>query len=167
MRAPSSVAEQSAHNRSVAGSIPAGITRALAWGSGRTMAKHKWRKLSYDVDNPTYIFTKRQVGCWMEKARRRGASVGMGQHQIQRQILQNFSFAGRQPNSRETWFLTTSGYQPISRSVDRVGFFEVDCSEDVDSYITDLENGFKDSLQRFSRGAFTKADVRRRNYTTS
>ena len=85
----------------------------------------------------------------------------MGQHQIQRQILRNFSFEGRQPNSRETWFLTTGGYQPISRSVDRVGFFEVDCSEDVDHYITDLENGFKDSLRRFSSGDFTKADVGR------
>ena len=88
----------------------------------------------------------------------------MGQHQIQRQILRNFSFEGRQPNSRETWLLTTSGYQPISGSVYRVGFFEVDCSEDVDYYITDLENGFKDSLQRFSRGAFTKADVGREVY---
>ena len=88
----------------------------------------------------------------------------MGQHQIQRQILRNFSFEGRQPNSRETLFLTTSGYQPISRSVDRVGFFEVDCSEDVDTYITDLENGFKDSLLRFSRGDFTKADVGREVY---
>ena len=88
----------------------------------------------------------------------------MGQHQIQRQILRNFSFEGRQPNSRETWLLTTSGYQPTSRSVDRVGFFEVDCSEDVDQYITDLENGFKDSLRRFSRGAFNKVDVGREVY---
>ena len=88
----------------------------------------------------------------------------MGQHQIQRQLLRNFSFEGRQPNSRETWFLSTSGYHPISRSVDRVGFFEVDCSEDVDEYITDLENGFKDSLQRFSRGDFAKADIGREVY---
>ena len=88
----------------------------------------------------------------------------MGQHQIQRQILRNFSFEGRQPNSRETWILTTSGYQPISRSVDRVGFFKVDCSEDVDDYITDLENGFKDSLRWFSRGDFTKADAGREVY---
>ena len=75
----------------------------------------------------------------MEKGEAKGErGVGMGQHQIQRQILRNFSFEGRQPKSRETWLLTTSGYQPISRSIDHVGFFEVDCSEDVDYYITDL-----------------------------
>ena len=92
------------------------------------------------------------------------AGLDLGQHQIQRQILRNFSFDGRQPNSSETWFLTTSSYQPISRSVNRVGYFEVDCSEDVDHYITNLENGFKDSLQRFSCGDFTKADVGRGVY---
>ena len=88
----------------------------------------------------------------------------MGQHQIQKQILRNFSFKGQQPNSRETWFLTTRGHQPISRSVDRVGFFRVDCSEDVDDYITDLENRFKDSLRQFSHGDFTKANVGREIY---
>ena len=88
----------------------------------------------------------------------------MGQHQIQRQLLRNFSFEGRQPNSRETWFLSSNGYQPVSKSVDRVGFFEVDCSEEVDRYITDLENGFKDSLRRFSRGDFAKGDVGREVY---
>ena len=116
---------------------PIGPTRALGWGSARTVAKHRRRKLNDDVGNPTYIFTKRRVGTeWRRAEAKGGAGVGMGQHQIQRQILRNFSFEGRQPNSREVWFLTTSGYQPISRSVDRVGLFEVDCSEDVDRYIT-------------------------------
>ena len=88
----------------------------------------------------------------------------MGQHQIQKQLLQNFSFEGSQPNSRETWYLNTVHYQPAKRSIRSVGFFEVACSEDVDRYITDLEDGFKDSLQRLSRGDFDKADVGRGIY---
>ena len=88
----------------------------------------------------------------------------MGQHQIQRQILQNFSFEGRQPNSRQVWYLNTDSYQPAARSVYHVGFFEVDCSEDVDEYIRALENRFKDSLHRFSRGEFTRTDVGRDIY---
>ena len=88
----------------------------------------------------------------------------MGQHRIQRQILRNFSFGGRQPNSRETWHLNKSSYCPTERSIRGVGVFSVDCSEDVDDYITNLENGFKDSLRRFSQGDFTKADVGREIY---
>ena len=90
--------------------------------------------------------------------------VAMGQHRIQRQILRNFSFGGRQPNSRETWHLNKSSYCPTERSIRGVGVFSVDCSEDVDDYITNLENGFKDSLRRFSQGDFTKADVGREIY---
>ena len=88
----------------------------------------------------------------------------MGQHQIQKQLLENFSFEGRQPNSRETWYLDTVRYQPAKRSIQNVGFFEVACSEDVDRYMTDLEDGFKNSLQRLSRGDFDKADAGRGIY---
>ena len=88
----------------------------------------------------------------------------MGQHRVQRQLLQNFSFEGRQPNSRETWSLNSRGHRPVSRSIRRVGLFEVDCSEDVDRYITRLENGFKDSLRRFSNGEFTRTEVGRGVY---
>ena len=88
----------------------------------------------------------------------------MGQHRIQRQILQNFSLQGRQPNSRETWWLNKVGHRPARRSIRRVGFFEVDCSEEVDSYITDLENRFKDPLHRFSQGRFARTDVGREIY---
>lgn len=88
----------------------------------------------------------------------------MGQHQIQRQLLRNFSFEGCQPNSRETWHLNTFRYQPTKRSIKNVGFFEVNCSEDVDRFITDLEDGFKVSLQRLSRGDFDRADACRAIY---
>ena len=88
----------------------------------------------------------------------------MGQHRIQRQLLRNFSFVGRQPNSRETWYLSTSSYRPVERSIRGVGIFEVDCSKGVDDYITDLENGFKDTLHRFSHGDFAMADVGRDIY---
>ena len=88
----------------------------------------------------------------------------MGQHRIQQQLLRNFSFVGRQPNSRESWYLNTSSYRPAERSIRGVGIFKVDCSKGVDDYITDLENGFKDTLHRFSRGDFTKADVGREIY---
>ena len=88
----------------------------------------------------------------------------MGQHQVQRQILHNFSFKGRQLNSRETWCLKATGYQPESRSINRVGFFDLDCSDDVDEYITHLENRFKESLHRFSSGDFTRTDVGREMY---
>ena len=88
----------------------------------------------------------------------------MGQHRIQRQILQNFSFEGRQINSRETWWLNKASHRPAPRSIRRVGFFEVDCSEEVDGHITELENGFKDPLHRFSRGGFSRADVGREIY---
>ena len=88
----------------------------------------------------------------------------MRQHRIQRQILQNFSFRGRQPNSRETWYLNTSSHRPAKRSTRGVGVFKVNCSKDVDDYITDLENGFKDPVRRFSRGEFTETDVGREIY---
>ena len=85
-------------------------------------------------------------------------------HRIQRQILNNFSFQGRQLNSQETWCLNTAGFRPKSRSINRVGFFNLDCSEDVDGYITDLEDGFKEPLHRFSSGEFTRMDVGREIY---
>ena len=88
----------------------------------------------------------------------------MGQHQIQRQILRNFSFPGSQRNSRELWYLSANGYQPSSRSVNRVGFFDVDCSGRVDQYITKGEDAFKDTLHRFSEGKFKPADVGREMY---
>ena len=88
----------------------------------------------------------------------------MGQHRIQRQILQNFSFQGRQGSSRETWWLGKNSFKPQPCSIDRVGFFEVGCAEQVDQYITDLENGFKDKLSRFSHGEFGKKDVGRDTY---
>ena len=46
---------------------PAGPTRALDWGSAGTEVKHKWLKMRYDLNDSTYIFTKRWVGYWMEK----------------------------------------------------------------------------------------------------
>ena len=88
----------------------------------------------------------------------------MGQHQVQRQLLQNFSFPGRQPNSRETWRLSVDSHRPSSRSVRRVGFFEVECSEEVDGYITACEDNFKDLLHRFSSATFKKDDVGRSLY---
>ena len=88
----------------------------------------------------------------------------MGQHRIQKQILRNFSFEGRQRNSREIWCLTSDGYRPASRSIRRVGFFEVDCSEEVDEYITRLEGLFKESLRRFSHGEFARKDFDRPLY---
>ncbi len=88
----------------------------------------------------------------------------MGQHRIQRQILSNFSFEGRQMNSRVTWHLRKNSYRPEPRSIYGVGFFEVACSDSVDQYITDLENGFKETLDRFSHGKFAKADVGRETY---
>ena len=88
----------------------------------------------------------------------------MGQHRIQRQILQNFSFQGRQPNSREIWWLNKMGHRPARRSIRRVGFFEVDCSEEVDNRITDLEDRFKDPLRRFTQGRFARSDVGREIY---
>ena len=88
----------------------------------------------------------------------------MGQHRTQRQILRNFSFEGHQPNSRVTWWLSGSSYCPSERSVNRVGLFEVDCSDQVDDYITDLEDSFKESLQRFSHGVFQRTDFGRHVY---
>lgn len=87
-----------------------------------------------------------------------------GQHRIQRQILSNFSFKGHQRNSRETWCLSKISYRPESRSVKRVGFFDVDCSEAVDQYITACEEKFKEPLHRFSNGEFTRADAGRQVY---
>ena len=88
----------------------------------------------------------------------------MGQHRTQRQMLKNFSFEGRQLNSLETWCLNTCGYRPVQRSVERVGLFEVDCSDDVDDYITALEERFKEPLQRFSQGVFERSDFGRGIY---
>ena len=88
----------------------------------------------------------------------------MGQHRVQRQLLRNFSFNGRQLNSREIWYLNTEGYRPARRSSSRVGFFEVDCSEDVDGYITTYENKFRERLHRFSDGEITRSDVGRDLY---
>ena len=87
----------------------------------------------------------------------------MGQHRIQRQILQSFSFQGRQ-KSREAWWLRKDSFKPQPRSIRGVGFFDVACSDGVDQYITDLEAGFKDKLFRFSRGEFAEADVGRETY---
>ena len=88
----------------------------------------------------------------------------MGQHRVQRQILRNFSFPGLQLNSRETWHLETDSFRPSKRSTNRVGFFDVDCSEAVDSYITNRENDFKDKLHRFSAGKIAREDVGRDLY---
>ncbi len=88
----------------------------------------------------------------------------MGQHQVQKQLLRNFSFPGHQANSRETWYLTTDSYRPSPRSTRGVGFFDVDCSEAVDDFITKRENDFKDKLHRFSSGTITRADVGRDLY---
>ena len=88
----------------------------------------------------------------------------MGQHRVQRQILQNFSFEGRQRNARDTWWLSIGSHQPTARSIRRIGFFEVDCSKAVDDYITNLENQFKDIVQRFGDGDFRQEDVGRETY---
>ena len=88
----------------------------------------------------------------------------MGQHRIQKQILKAFSFAGSQPESREVWCLKSDGFQPVSRSISRLGFFEVNCSESVDDYITALEDTFKDPLRHFSHGTFVRTDVGREAY---
>lgn len=90
--------------------------------------------------------------------------VELGQHRIQRQILLNFSFRGRQPKARNVWCLQAEGYEPAQRSIRNVGFFEVSCSPDVDSYIKLLENRFKDYLPRLSSGSFNRADVGRELY---
>ena len=88
----------------------------------------------------------------------------MGQHRIQRQILQNFSFQGRQGSSRETWWLEKKSFKPQPRSIRGVGFFEVGCAEQVDQYITGLEDKFKDKLYRFSQGEFARTDFGRDTY---
>ena len=88
----------------------------------------------------------------------------MGQHRVQRQILRSLSFDGRQLNSRETWWLNTGSYQPVRRSTNRVGFFEVNCYEDVDRYIAERETTFKEPLRRFSQAEFTRMDVGRELY---
>ena len=79
-------------------------------------------------------------------------------------MLRNFSFDGRQPNSLETWCLNTTSYRPEKRSIRRVGLFEVDCSEEVDDYITAIEDKFKEPLQRFSQGVFERSDFGRGIY---
>ena len=88
----------------------------------------------------------------------------MGQHRIQRQILSNFSFDGRQSNAKEVWCLKAEGHNPTPRSIRRVGFFHIECSSNVDSYITALEDGFKDSLPRLASGDFDREDVGRGLY---
>ena len=88
----------------------------------------------------------------------------MGQHRIQKQILKNFSFEGRQLNSREVWCLKASGFEPKARSIGGVGFFEIDCSEEVDEYIRTLENKFKESLSRFGCSELTRTDFGREVY---
>ena len=88
----------------------------------------------------------------------------MRQHRTQRQILRNFAFCGRQRNSLETWWLSTGSFQPSQRSVNRVGLFDVDCSQEVDDYITTLEDRFKEPLQRFSQGTFQRSDFGRGVY---
>ena len=105
--------------------------------------------------------------CWTTHEGRtetQAEAAVVGQHRVQRQILRNFSFGDRQLNSRETWWLNTGSYQPARRSTNRVGFFEVNCSEDVDGYITEHENTFKEPLRRFSQGEFTRTDVGRELY---
>ena len=88
----------------------------------------------------------------------------MGQHRIQRQILKNFSFEGKQPGSRESWCLKRDSYRPSSRSIDRVGFFEVACSGSVDEYITRHEDEFKEALNLFGDGEFKQEYVGREVY---
>ena len=88
----------------------------------------------------------------------------MGQHRIQRQILQSFSFQGRQKNSREVWWLRKDSFRPQPKSIRGVGFFDVACSPQVDQYITDLEDGFKEKLLLFSQGKFAETDVGRETY---
>ena len=46
----------------------------------------------------------------------------MGQHRIQRQILQSFSFQGRQKNAREDWWLGKDSFQPQTWSISVGGF---------------------------------------------
>ena len=94
----------------------------------------------------------------------RHEEIAMGQHRIQRQLLKAFSFQGRQLNSREIWWLKTDGQQPVSRSIARVGYFQVDCSKGVDDYITTLEDNFKERLRQFSKGTFTRTNVGREIY---
>ena len=96
--------------------------------------------------------------------RRTQEGLVVGQHRIQKQILRSFSFEGRQLNSREVWCLKANYYRPESRSIGRVGFFEVDCSEGIDQYITVLENKFKEPLRRFSNGEFGREDIGREIY---
>ena len=88
----------------------------------------------------------------------------MGQHRIQRQILSNFSFDGRQLNAREVWWLHGKGHKPAQRSIRRVGFFHIQCTLDVDSYIKGLEDRFKDSLPKLASGNFDRGDVGRGLY---
>ena len=47
-------------------------------GSGpvRAIVKRLRRKLGDDADDPTYIFTKRRVGYWMEKGETRRDGEG-------------------------------------------------------------------------------------------
>ncbi len=71
----------------------------------------------------------------------------MGQHRVQRALLQSFGFPGSQPNSTEVWHLARDSYEPRRRSVRRTGLFEIPCAPSVDKIITEMENDLKDVLK--------------------
>ena len=50
----------------------------------------------------------------------------MGQHRIQRAMLNNFAFAGPQMNSKMVWALEANGQRPYRKSTRNTGFFEIE-----------------------------------------
>lgn len=79
----------------------------------------------------------------------------MGQHRIQRALLNNFAFPGTQKKSMMTWTLDTKMQRPHRKSTKKTGFFETTCSPEVDELITRAEQDFLPVLIDLREGHFS------------
>lgn len=78
----------------------------------------------------------------------------MGQHRVQRALLNNFAFPGHQKNSMMVWTLDAKERRPHRKSVKKTGFFDTECSPQVDKLITRAEQEFLPVLTELGKGNF-------------
>ena len=79
----------------------------------------------------------------------------MGQHRIQRAMLNNFAFAGPQMNSKMVWVLEANGQRPYRKSTRNTGFFDIECSPGVDELVSRAEQHFRPVLTDLGKGNFS------------
>ena len=81
----------------------------------------------------------------------------MGQHPIDRKLMEHFAFPAPRSPMPHVWYLGGQNRRPQIRPVASVAKFELDCSPEVDHYIASMQNRFAQATVRIAGGSEVEA----------